>query len=404
MQKTTSCGLRTTDVERRAFGYSMVWLLLSLLLLCPERAGAVGFRLPNQDPEGIARGNAFVATADNPSAIYYNPAGITQLEGDQIHAGLYVISANTHYSSPGGDASTDTTPQVVPQLHYVHAFDDIPIALGLGVFAPYGLSLDWGDDAPFAPIAQNGKLLYATVTPVIAWQAHPTFSIAAGPTINYSHADLENASFNFQGDDLGFGFKLGVLWKPHEKWAFGASYHSATDLELSGDSEVPAFALGRSSTDADAHFPQFVVAGISFRPTANWNFEFDVDWTDWDSVNEIMFERDDTVEVPFLFNYRSSFMYEFGVTRQLKPGWFVSVGYIYSENSSPDADFNPIVPDGDLHLGSIGLSHHGKRWNWAVGYHFAYGNREVTDANISLANGEYNTFNNAVNVSGTFKF
>jgi hypothetical protein len=37
----------------------------------------VGFRLPNQDPVAIARGNAFAATADNPSAMYYNPAGIT---------------------------------------------------------------------------------------------------------------------------------------------------------------------------------------------------------------------------------------------------------------------------------------------------------------------------------------
>ena len=50
---------------------------LTVLLLLPAVARADGFRLPNQDPEAIARGNAFTATADNPSAIYYNPAGIT---------------------------------------------------------------------------------------------------------------------------------------------------------------------------------------------------------------------------------------------------------------------------------------------------------------------------------------
>src|SRR6266576_5722952 len=64
-------------------------LLFSSVLLFPISAKAVGFRLPNQDPEAIARGNAFVATADNPSAIYYNPAGITQLEGNNLRAGIY---------------------------------------------------------------------------------------------------------------------------------------------------------------------------------------------------------------------------------------------------------------------------------------------------------------------------
>src|SRR5512141_2677713 len=75
---------------------------ISLTILGFLRADtqAVGFRLPNQDPEAIARGNAFVATADNPSAIYYNPAGITQLEGNNLRAGIYFVSAGIDYTSP----------------------------------------------------------------------------------------------------------------------------------------------------------------------------------------------------------------------------------------------------------------------------------------------------------------
>ena len=44
-------------------------------------------------------------------------------------------------------------------------------------------------------------------------------------------------------------------------------------------------------------------------------------------------------------------MYEFGVTRQLGKGYWASLGYFYSENSSPDHDFTPIIPDTNLHLG-----------------------------------------------------
>src|SRR3982074_3144516 len=120
------------DTQGRTLARHMVPLFL-VAMLAPLESRAVGFRLPNQDPEGIARGNAFVATADNPSAIYYNPAGITQLEGQQVRAGLYLISADTEYTSAtGAKAETDATFQPVPQLYYVISLKNSPISLGLG--------------------------------------------------------------------------------------------------------------------------------------------------------------------------------------------------------------------------------------------------------------------------------
>ena len=44
--------------------------------LSPLKVSATGFALPDQDAFATARGEAFVATADNPSAIYYNPADL----------------------------------------------------------------------------------------------------------------------------------------------------------------------------------------------------------------------------------------------------------------------------------------------------------------------------------------
>jgi long-chain fatty acid transport protein len=392
--------------ECQRFEQRLALWFMGMALLLSADARAVGLRLPNQDPEAIARGNAFAATADNPSAIYYNPAGITQLEGDQIRVGLYMISADTKYTSPSGvEAYTDKGFQVVPQLYYTHTFQNAPFSLGLGVYAPFGLGLDWGDNPPFGLIAQRGTLRYVTINPVIAWRLHDTLSLAIGPTINYSEADLENQSFNFKGNDVAFGFNAGLLWQPHEKWSIGLNYRSATDMNFEGDSDFPAFPGSSVPTEAAAHFPCFAVAGVSFRPTTNWNFEFNVDWTDWNSLDQIVFQRADAINIPLAFNYQSSWMYEFGVTRQLGKGWFISFGYIFSENSSPDANFNPMVPDDNLHLGSVGFGHHGQHWDWAVGYHFAYnGERTVTGANIPLANGTYQTFNNALNLSATFKF
>ena len=387
----------------------------SLCLAVPDRLGAVGFRLPNQDPEAIARGNAFAATADNPSAIYYNPAGIAQLEGDNIRAGLYVISADTEYTSPSSaTAKTDTALQAVPQIYYVHSFTNAPISIGLGIYAPYGLSLDWGNHSPFNTEAESGSLLYACFNPVIAWKVHRTLSIAIGPTINYSQVTFNQAldpsgatQFKFDGDDTGFGFNAGILWQPHPMWSFGANYRYATTLNYKGTASQTLGAPFPSSTSSSAsiNFPQFVVGGISFRPTTNWNFEFDLDWTEWSAVKQIVLENTPFGDVPIPLNYRSGFMYEFGATRQLGKGYFASVGYIYSENSSPDANFNPLIPDANLQLGSVGFGRRGRHWDWAIAYHFAYnGGHTVQDDSNALADGTYKTFNNAVNVAATFKF
>src|SRR5579862_5314758 len=65
--------------------------MFGVLALLPSLAFGYGSRVSNQDAEATARGNAFTATADDPSAIYYNPAGIMQLDGLNTESGMYGI-------------------------------------------------------------------------------------------------------------------------------------------------------------------------------------------------------------------------------------------------------------------------------------------------------------------------
>lgn len=64
------------------------FLVLGAAAVWPLTVHGSGVRIAQQDAAAVAQGNAFVATADNPSAIYYNPAGITQLEGQNFRSGL----------------------------------------------------------------------------------------------------------------------------------------------------------------------------------------------------------------------------------------------------------------------------------------------------------------------------
>ncbi len=109
-------------------------------------------------------------------------------------------------------------------------------------------------------------------------------------------------------------------------------------------------------------------------------------------------------------NWKSSFLYEAGVTRYLANGWYVSAGYFFSQNSAPEKYFTPYVPDTDLHVGSLGFGHKGVHWRWAVSGQIITGPSRTVSGSQSTsligqtADGRYHWFNQAVNLSLGYHF
>jgi long-chain fatty acid transport protein len=395
-------------------------LLVSAAVASPGIVCGLGIRLPDQDAFATARGEAFVATADNPSAIYYNPAGISQLDGQNVRVGVYGIYLKDKYEGPAGSFDTKNKIQAAPQVYYSGQLSNTPFTLGLGLYAPYGLGLEWPDNTSFRTLATRGNLNYLTLNPVLSWKVCDSLSIAAGPTINYANVDLRRGitplpgnEFKLTGDDVTPGFTAGILWKPIEELSFGASYRSQTTMNFDGTATITGlspFIDGRQDASAEFKFPQNVIVGVSYRPTPNWNLEFDADWTDWDRLNTVDVKQQFSGTVPLVFNWNSSWFYEFGATRYFDEGWRVSGGYIFSENSVPTATFNPSVPDSDRHIFSIGLGKTYSKFSWDATYQFAYGpTRTVTGSAPSFpfgqsADGKYEFTSHALLVSLGYHF
>lgn len=394
---------------------SKLIIMGAILVLAPSLAFALGFRVADQDAEATSRANAFAATADNPSAIYYNPAGITQLEGVNALFSTYGIYFQTKYTPASGDSvRTKDNPQALPQLFYTYTLKDYPLSFGIGSYAPYGFNLEYPDSAPFRPIALKGGIEYLTLNPVIAWRINSALSVAAGVTVNYANADLENGGAGLlppgsrlaiKGDGFAAGFNAGVLWQPAKQHSFGINYHSATSMSLDGHVtySIPGRAGARYSSKADFDFPQFLSGGYSFRPTPEWNFEFDVDWTDWHTLKTVMVDQQFAGPLPVPFNWKSSFFYEFGATRYFSNGYNVSAGYMYSTNSVPDSSFSPSLPDSNRHIFNAGFGQKKGRYSWDFAYQFAYGPTR-TISNGSLADGQYRFISHAITFSIGYHF
>jgi long-chain fatty acid transport protein len=387
--------------------------LLALMIsgVLALKASANGFRLVDQDAFATARGEAFVATADNPSAIYYNPAGITQLEGNNVRAGLYGIYFDPSYSPPGTAPNHAHTYHssdnlaAVPQLFYTYTPENLPLSFGLGVYSPYGGSMSWPQDTGFRAVALQSSLTYFTINPVVAFKVLPSFSIGGGVMVNYAKMDLEQGIlrtqkpntnfFRFNGNGWSVGYNLGLLWQPHEKVSIGASFRSSATVTLDGQTKIEQYPViptsQARSAQTDFEFPLTAVFGISYRPTPKWNLEFDADYTDWSSFGSNIIHQATkppgiNQNIPLVLNWQPSWMYEFGVTRYFDNGWHVSAGYVYNENSIPDANYTPLVADLDRHFFSVGTGFKGKTFNFDIAYQLGYGpTRTVAGSKPSTA-------------------
>jgi long-chain fatty acid transport protein len=387
-------------------------------------ARANGLRLVSQDAFAAARGEAFVATADNASAIYYNPAGITQLEGLNFRAGVYGIYLDPTYTPPA--------PANTSKFHIIHQWAAAPqsfttwtpeewaASFGLGVYVPYGGNIGWPQDTGFRTVATGGSLNYVTINPVIALKLAPELSIAAGVMVSYADLELEQGLrpyaspainfFRFDGDGWSAGYNLGLLWQPHEKVSVGATYRSQTKFTLQGNTEFEQQQLVQyteRSAQAGFTFPWTGVLGISYRPTPKWNIEFDADYTDWSSFGQTAIyqtpapPRPIQQNVPVTLDWQGSWMYEFGVTRYFGKGWHVSVGYLFNENSVPDSYYSPVAADLDRHFFSVGTGYKGKRVSFDVAYQFGYGPaRTVTGSTPSSTPGLFS----GQSADGTYDF
>ena len=164
-------------------GTTMNWILCSVILMMifsfPSITSAQAIRFQPQGAAAAGQGNAFAAQADDASAIHFNPAGLTQVEGIQSMVGSTLMGGSIKYKSPAGlDTRGDfggsiTSPPpshfyVSANLGSLGASALSPVTLGIGLTSPFGSNTRYPVDGPFNTAVTSAALPLIDIKPTVA--------------------------------------------------------------------------------------------------------------------------------------------------------------------------------------------------------------------------------------------
>jgi long-chain fatty acid transport protein len=416
-----------------------------------------GLSFSEQGAKATGMGNAFVGQADDPSALFYNPAGITQLDGLQVIYGGSVVYLDTTFRSSTTGESTQLQDQfpLVPHFFATYKFKSWDkLSVGLGIYTPFGLAVDWPDNWQGRFSSLNAKFRATIIQPTIAYEVTKDFSVAAG--LRYANVSAEfqqmfdvgtggSKARLWDGTADPIGWNVGLLYKLPEKYAtsIGLQFRSEIQANISGSAEFsgPAAALFKpTSFHSSFKMPPQLVGGISTKTIRNWTINAEVEWEGWNTIGSIPLHftstPDSAVNQQVLDKagctnqqgaaqagcrlWKNSRVYRIGA--EYKPEgrpYAFRAGYFYDETPIPDNTFDANIPNANLHALTAGS---GYEWDTQggslkkVGLDVAYligfyEKRSIDNSTINPDNqagptafGSYSTTVHVLTVSLTFKF
>ena len=305
----------------------------------------------NVDTYGIgskasALGGAFTAYADDPYAVYYNPAGLTQIRSTTLSTGVMAINPILKAKdfqvadlNIGPTNIYDKSPVLfAPHLGFAMPINE-KIAAGISVYAPFGLMVEWEKNPAKNPGAYNcykAGITREVATPALAYQVNDQWSFGLGVSMGKATDELKVQSYGLYAlgvgvmgtpitaaekikmdDNFNYSFNVGTMYKPSQAVSIGLTYRSKTDVSYDGhlefigldDSEKARLntllqigsksamtSLSKYKFDVsmdNMDFPDQVQGGIRYQPYDRLSMEMDVVWTHWSMIDKETLKIDD---------------------------------------------------------------------------------------------------------------
>lgn len=436
--------------------------LATVALSVPSLALASSFQLLEQSPAQL--GKAFAGTASDitdASTVYFNPAGMSRLEGRQLTLGGNAVFTEADFINDGssytvggntvpvdGSGTTEET-GFIPNAYWVMPLSE-QFTLGLGAGGPFGLSSDFGTTWPGRYSATFSELEVMNFNATTAWS--PNDQIAFGLGVSYQRIDVQlesqfdstlglnpdpatDSSARIEGDDDDFVFDASVLWTPAPGTHIGLLWRQGGDFSLSGsasfdynaacapDAGLPtgappapttgtlcagALSAREGNVTAGAEMPDTITLSGSQQLGDQWTLHADVSQTRWSSIQTIAVDNVDTGEnvTDLDLRYDDTLRLALGASFAWSDAMTWRFGVAQDDAPQTDPEYvSPRIPDEDRTWLALGANF---VLSDAVSVDVSYAHLMVDDAELdrqepTATGGSYNLqgkFDSTVNIIG----
>jgi long-chain fatty acid transport protein len=229
-------------------------------------AGPYGYDLHNvlAPVSASMAGTSIAKPLDNVSAVFGNPAGLSEFRGTEFTFGAtwYKPSAvlehdGTVTGAVGGSAfkqSNRNEGYLVPQIAVTQDLRGlgIPGTLGAGVTATNGIGVEYRKEPK--SLGASAELIVIGANFGLSWDLSEKLTVGAAATTTYSMLDLGLLSTSAQTHDIAFKGSLGLTYKLPHATQIGVFYHS--ELRQDFDDIIQTSPSSGQST-ADLGFSDF---------------------------------------------------------------------------------------------------------------------------------------------------
>lgn len=326
------------------------------VLACGTALGA-GFALYDWSARGNALGGAMTGRADDPSALAFNPAGITQIPGSSMMAGLtFIMPGGTLTNMSTGDSVNmiDHT-FIPPHFYYTRQLND-RLWFGVGLLTRFGLGTDFPPDWYGRENSYYANIQSVSLNPNLAWKVNDRLSLSVGVEalwFEYGARKFIGTDFRLLGDDIGYGWNVGLHYRLDEATRIGLHYRSQVKLTISGTADFP----GSRDAWGDLTLPEMFMFGISRQVTPKLNIEVGAVYTGWSSYDSLQINVEGLPPNIVEKNWKNVWRYQLGLEYKYSPEWTWRLGYTYDQEPSPDATVDFQAPMSDRQLFSIGFGY-----------------------------------------------
>ena len=356
-------------------------LLAASLAMASFSSFGAGYQLNLQGIRQLAMGGSGTAYAWDASSIFYNPGAFARLKGIQVYGSILAIKPATAYGNYylGSTRSVDQT--FTPFNLYVGGpvRENSRLALGLGIYTPFGSGLKWDDNWIGRYMVQSINLRSFFFQPTVSYRISDFLS--AGIGLIYAAGDFdyraalpvqnnysEDGTLHLHGNANGFGFNAGLHMKFSDRFQVGLTYRSQVTMNLDGGSANFNVPYTLRSSFPNTRFetflplPQVATIGFAIKPLNNerLTLQADFNYTGWNSYDSLYINfathTNSLKDNHAPRHYRNTFTSRIGANYKISKMVSVMAGGAYDPTPVTNGYVSPDLPDADHVVITCGAS------------------------------------------------